>query len=251
MINIVIPTYKRAGKVQGYDYFETAKLIVSEKEKDEYSKYYDKDRIIIIPNKYEGNIAKKRNWILTNIKRPLLMIDDDVKYLINFEGKLANDKLNQNRKMNWKECMIMIVQGFNLAFDWGCKLWGINVNSDGRNYQQYKPFGLSQVILGPFQGHLEHDFKYDENMGTKEDYDLSLQILNKNRKILRINKYAYVCEHGDNKGGIVSMRSKDLEIEYCYRIMKKWGSNIIKYKIPPQKVSDLLNGRVNIPIDGV
>jgi len=34
--------------------------------------------------------------------------------------------------------------------------------------------------------------------------------------------------------------------------MKKWGTKIIKYEIPPKKMTDLLNAKhVNIPIKGV
>jgi hypothetical protein len=43
---------------------------------------------------------------------------------------------------------------------------------------------------------------------------MSLQQLRKYKKVLRLNKFHYLCEHGDNKGGIVSYRSKEKEIEY-------------------------------------
>ena len=114
------------------------------------------------------------------------------------------------------------------------------------------PFNLTNIILGPFQGHLEHDLVFDDRVGSKDDYDMSLQQLRKYKKILRFNKFSYDCRHGDNSGGIVSYRSTDKEIEYCKQIMKKWGSKIISYQLPPKKPTDLLNAkRVNIPIKGV
>lgn len=124
-------------------------------------------------------------------------------------------------------------------------------NTDGRNYQQYKPFSLTQVINGPFQGHLEHDCLYDERVGTKEDYDISLQLLRKHKKILRLNKFAYVCNHGTAEGGIVSWRTMKVETDSCRAIEKKWGRNIIKYSLNPKKMSDLLNGDMHVPIRGV
>jgi len=67
----------------------------------------------------------------------------------------------------------------------------------------------------------------------------------------QINKYSYVCKHGTNVGGWGSKRSKEREIEDCKAIMKKWGSKIIKYEIPPRCKNDLLNGRFRVPIKGV
>jgi hypothetical protein len=249
-LNIVIPTYKRAHHLPGRDYFTTAKYILPESQADDYAKVLPPERMIVIPDAADGNIARKRNWILKNISRPLLMIDDDVSCLIHSE-KGAHEKLRQHIKLAPHEAHDVIINGFNLAHQWGCVLWGINVNTDGRNYQQYKPFSLTQVVLGPFQGHLDHDLLCDERMGTKDDYDFSLQVLNKYRKILRLNKFAYDCDHGNNKGGIVSMRTMEIEREYNRRIMNKWGSYIIKYLENPKKMKDLLNGMVSVPIKGV
>jgi len=254
-INIVRPSFNRAGLVKGHDYFKGSKLVVPESQRDEYAKKYNSKRLIVIPDENDGNIAKKRNWILRNVERPLLMIDDDVSSMLMGEGKKikSNGEWKYNRQIILQQERVeeVIINGFNLANDWGCVLWGINQNEDGRNYQQYRPFSLTNVVLGPFMGHLKHDLYYDERMGTKDDYDMSLQVLNKYRKILRFNKFSLACSHGDNKGGIVGMRTQGKEIVYCEAIMKKWGKKIIKYKIPPKKMGDLLNGVTNIPIAGV
>lgn len=249
-LNIIIPSYKRAGQVAGYDYFKSARICIPGAQKDDYLKHYDTDRLIIIPNESDGNVARKRNWILRNISRPLLMVDDDVKGL-SMSEKGSRRRLKQNIALTPSQAQRVIMDGFNMAQQWRCVLWGVNVNTDGRNYQQYKPFSLTQMVLGPFQGHLQHDLYFDERMGTKDDYDFNLQALAKYRKILRLNKYAYDCLHGSNAGGIVSSRSQEREIKYCRAIMKKWGERVIKYRIPPRKMGDLLNGRVNVPISGV
>lgn len=254
-LNIVIPTYKRADKLPGKDYFKAAKYVLPESQRDDYAAVLPGKRMIVIPDKSDGSIGKKRNWILQNIERPLLMLDDDVKALTTTQGIYDSDgqfqKTNQKVRLTPEQAENVILNGFNLADQWGCKLWGLNVNTDGRNYQQYKPFSLTQMVLGPFQGHLEHNLTMDERVGTCDDYDFSLQMLQKYGKILRLNKYAYDCVHGDNSGGIVSMRTNEIEIEYCKAIMKKWGTKIIKYRIPPEKPGDVLNASINVPIKGV
>jgi hypothetical protein len=249
-LRIYVPTYKRAKFLLGKDYFKTAVYVLPESQRDEYFKVLPAERMIVIPDENDGNLCRKQNWMLRNLERPYLKIDDDVSKLVTHE-KGNRKKLKQQVPMTPRQAEKFIINAFNLAYEWGCKYWGIGVNTDGKNYQQYKPFSLTQPILGPFNGHLDHNVFYDERMPGKDDYDFSLQMLNKYKKILRFNKYSYVCKHADNSGGWVSIRSREREVNDCKAIMKKWGESIIKYRIPPRKKGDLLNGRIRVPIRGV
>lgn len=248
-MNVIIPSYKRSHDLKGKDYFFMAKYCVPESQKDEYIKEVGKDRIITLPDNEDGDIVKKRNWILKNIPRPLIMIDDDVKsigYIQSINNKPKQFTLEKEKLLEF------FTNSFVLCNDFNAKMWGMNQNSDPMSYRQYNPISLSNIVLGPFQGHLKHDLLFDKRVGTKDDYDMALQQLQKYKKVLRLNKFHYLCEHGDNKGGIVSYRSKEKEIEYCKQIMLKWGKKIIQYRIPPQKMTDLLNAKkVNVPIKGV
>ena len=252
-MNIVIPSYKRSYDLAGKDYFYTARYCVPESQKDDYANTVGSDRLVVIPDNRDGDIVKKRNWILENIERPLIMIDDDVKGIGYFESRNGTRNGDHLQKIMDPELFIEFCkQSFVVCEELGARMWGVNQNTDAMSYREYQPLSLSYTILGPFQGHLKHDLKFDERVGTKDDYDMSLQQLQKYHMIMRWNKYHYICAHGDNQGGIVSYRSKAREIEYCEAIMEKWGKKIIKYRIPPQKMTDLLNAKkVNIPIDGV
>jgi hypothetical protein len=252
-MNVIIPSYKRSHDLKGKDYFFMAKYCVPESQKKEYIEVVGKDRVITLPDCEDGDIVKKRNWILKNIERPLIMIDDDVSEIGYFESRTGKVDGNHSRKTMNKNLLIDFFEhNFNLANEFNCKMWGLAQNQDNRICKEFLPFNLTNIILGPFQGHLEHNLIFDNRVGTKDDYDMSLQQLRKFKKVLRLNKFHYLCEHGDNKGGIVSYRSKEKEIEYCKQIMLKWGKKIIQYKIPPTKITDLLNAKkVNIPIKGV
>lgn len=249
MINIIIPSYKRSHDLKGKDYFLMAKYCVPKSQYNDYLKVLPKERIITLPDDQDGDIVKKRNWILKNIKMPLIMIDDDVEKINYFESennKAISIELNKSKVLEF------FINSFNLCNELGCKMWGLNQNNDPISYRQYSPISLTNIILGPFQGHIDHNLLFDNRVGSKDDYDMALQQLQKYKKVLRLNKFNYKCEHGDNKGGIVSYRSKDKEIEYCKAIMMKWGKKIIEYRIPPLKISDLLNAKkVNVPIKGV
>ncbi len=255
-LSVVIPSYKRADSLAGYEYFTEAKYIIPESQYADYVKNRDKKRFIAIPDSEDGNIVKKRNWILKNIPRPLIMIDDDVTSLMMCDGSYDNyfkkhGKAKERIKLSPDEAMDVMISTANLAYQWGCPLFGFNLNTDGRNYQQYKPFTLTQPILGPCCGHLEHDLLYDPKMDLKEDYDISIQALNKYRKILRYNKFAVDADHKDNKGGCVSYRTLEREAAACKAIEKKWGTRIIHYNTAKGKYTSYLNGIVNVPIQGV
>lgn len=248
-MNIIIPSYKRSHDLKGKDYFSMAKYCIPESQKDDYLKVLSEDRIITLPDDQDGSITKKRNWILKNISRPLIMIDDDVKKISYWDDR----KNGYLRKDFPKEFLSELFEEFiSISEQIGVRMFGVSQNTDDRQYKEFQPFNLTNIILGPFQGHLDHDLIFDDRVGSKDDYDMSLQQLRKYKKVLRFNKYAYECEHGDNKGGIVSYRTKDKEVEYCKQIMLKWGKKIIQYRIPPRQMIDLLNAKkVNIPIKGV
>lgn len=253
-LNIIIPSYKRYDKLVGYDYFKTAKYVVPQSQYDLYIKGRDKDRFIAIQDDCDGNIVKKRNWILANIPRPLVMIDDDVDKIVMTEGGEYFKNYGRAKQMiplTPEQAEGILIECANLAYQLDCPMFGFNLNTDGRNYQEYKPFSLTQPILGPCCGHLEHDLLYDEKMDLKEDYDISIQALNKYRKILRMNKFAVNADHKDNKGGCVSYRTLEREEKACRAIERKWGTKIIHYNTQSGKYTSYLNGIVNIPINGV
>lgn len=255
-LNIVIPSYKRWDSLPGYDYFPSSKIVIPESQADLYIKKAGRDskRFIVIPDDADGMLTKKRNWILKNVPRPLVMLDDDVDKITMCEGGEYFKRYGRAKQcipLTSEQAEDVLRQIANLAYMWGCPMFGVNCNTDGRNYQQYKPFSLTQVINGPCQGHLEHDLLYDEKMELKEDYDMSLQMLNKYKKILRANKYAYNAKHGDNKGGSAAFRTMEREIEACKAIEKKWGTKLIHYNIDKGRYSGLLNGIMKVPIKGV
>lgn len=252
-MNVVIPSYKRADNLKGKDYFFMAKYCVPQSQMDEYKQVLGDERLICIPDDQDGNIVKKRNWILKNIPRPLVMIDDDVECIGYYENRKGQNDGNHRKKILPKEMINdFFVESFSMCQQFDFRMWGMSLNEDNRIYKEFLPFSLSKVSLGPFQGHLDHDIFFDEMMGTKEDYDMALNHLNQYRGIFRWNKFHYLCDHGDNQGGIVSFRTKEKETEYCKRIMIKWGKKIISYKIPATKMTDLLNAKkVNVPIKGV
>lgn len=251
MITVTIPSFKRWHTLPGLRYFERAVYVVPESQADAYADAgVPRRRLVTLPDDADGNIARKRNWILANFPRPLVMIDDDVSAIGYFERTGRKDGDHAPKRLEPADIERFLEHGFELAEGFDAPLWGLAQNPDNRIFREWVPFNLTQPILGPFQGHRAHELRFDERMGTKDDYDFALQALCRYRRVLRMNKFHYVADHGQNAGGIVSGRSMEIEQGYCRAIMAKWGQDVITYRIPPRKMQDLLNGRVRVPIQG-
>ncbi|MBL4760581.1 MAG: hypothetical protein JKY80_07000, partial [Mariprofundaceae bacterium] len=208
-INIVIPTYNRPQGLLGVRYFgQHAKWVLPESQQSSYWKVLNKEQMIIIPDKCDGNIGRKRNWILDNIPRPLIMIDDDVRHISTMQGRVADEDFTPYIKVDIEVFIEFIQQGFEVCDQFGAKMWGVAQKPDEREYREFIPLNMTKPVLGPFTGHLDHPLRYDEEMGSKDDYDMALQQLREYKKVIRLNYMAYDCDHGNNAGGIVSMRTQ-------------------------------------------
>lgn len=254
-IAVCCPSYKR-DEVKSFKFFgDILKVYVCE---TEYDRYVEKNKefekcFVKVPYGVQGNVARIRNYILDDNKDAdvCCIVDDDMAYIGYYEG-LELHKLG-------KDDIIPFIEKYTLLCDdFGFKMWGVNLNSDPQCYREYTPFSTTSVVLGPFSCYLKgNECRYDEKLPLKEDYDMSLQNLNKYRGILRINKYHYSCEQSTNKGGCAAIRNIEREKEQLNMLIQKWGSRIVKNDLTDRshssgKVKKIdYNPVVSVPIKGV
>lgn len=235
------PSFKRAETAITQKYLPFCKYVVAEFEADKYLE--KKHNIWIVPNDAQGSVSKIRNYILDNAEsKKIVMLDDDMTYI----GRWNQQKA---KKLSAIEVQEFCENGFILAESLGIKYWGINLLPDKGAYREYTPFSLKNTILGPFQAFNDLDLRYDVNLPLKEDYDLSLQVLNKYRKTLRFNAYHYSVKQHTNTGGCANYRTKQKEIDQFKLLQEKWGSDIVA-KDKQAKGFDI-NPIVKVPINGV
>ena len=215
---IVSPSYNRAESAQAQAYLPECQYVVHQFEKRAYQKA-GKD-VIAIPDRLRGNIARVRNWILDHYN-PVLMLDDDV---VRFQ------RWNRQKmvKLSSDEAMEFIEHAFMLAKELGARLWGMNLLVDKAAYREHTPFAFRSVVLAPCHGHIDNKCRYDETLTLKEDYDMSLQVLNRYRRTLRFNAYMYACDHFNTEGGCASYRTMARERSMFKRFQQKWGSDIVR-----------------------
>lgn len=246
---ILSPSYNRQNNCFTHKYIPSLKYVVSESQADAYLK--NKLPILVCPDSAQGNISRIRNWILDNFESDkLIMIDDDVSYIGVWFG-------NKSKKLKGDQAIDFMRYGFDMAEGFGVKYWGINIIADKGAYREYTPFSLNNVLLGPFGGFFK-DFepRYVERFALKEDYDLSIQALNKYRKILRINFAHYVCKQHTNMGGCATYRTIQKEKQLNNMLQEKWGSKIVRRDPGARKNQTKgttydINPIIKIPIRGI
>ena len=248
-MKIVIVSYKRADRVLTIANFKEGDCIIACNQSDalKYKGYYQGFEILEVPDIIEGNIARKRNWVLNKINDDVLFLDDDLEFI--GYNELTSEKYYQ--KLDRDELLHFIENGFAMAHEFGTVLWGVNVQKDPKFYREFTPFSMLSPVLGPFMGIVRNDLRFDENIDLKEDYDYFLQVVHKYHKVLRFNKYFYSAGHIDNLGGISLVRSQDHERICAERLVKKWGKSIVDIERKTQHGNETINPIIRVPIKGI
>lgn len=251
MNHVFSPSYKRANIACVHKIMPFVTYVVSEDEAEDYRKIHD--RVWSVPRTAQGSVSKIRNYILDNAgSEHVLMVDDDITAIKSFDGTKS-----KARKLNADEIEHVIEKGMVMCEDFGIRYWGLNIVADTGAYREYTPLGLTQFIGGPWQGHYKNELRYDENLPLKEDYDMTLQVLNKYRMNLRLNMYHYVCDQHGKPGGCATYRTVEKERKQNELFRKKWGSKIVRLDSGASKVNRKkeiaydINSVIKPPIKGV
>lgn len=251
---IYSPSYRRADLVITHHLLPRLTYVVAESEAEDYRKRGL--RVWAVPDKVQGNVARIRNYILDQAPtKRLMLVDDDIKRI----GRMSATS---------KKIVILapheiehhFAAAFQLCADGGFRFWGVNILPDRKAYKANTPFSFTSPILGPVQGFNNLDLRYDESLPLKEDYDLSLQVLNKYRRVLRINFLCYFCHQNEITGGCAANRTIEREKEQLRKLREKWGSRIVRIdrgsaaksnKNTTAKTVHDLNPIIKAPIPGV
>lgn len=242
----ISPSYGRAGRVSSDRFFPGLIYVVPESQAGSYEALSDLQggaSILSIPDKYDGNVARKRNWILREFAgRNLVMVDDD------YQG-IFRTITGQEVAVDLPRLEVLLLNGFAMAEDAGTPLWGINVQADPKFYREYTPITFLSPVLGPFLGisaDLPESLRFDEDLWLKEDYDFSLQVLRRFHRIVRLSMYHYRVDHHDLPGGTIGQRRWDEEVRQLVRLREKWGPEVVRFDLTRS-----VNPIVRPPLKGV
>ena len=221
-VKIFAPSYNRPEKSITQIKYPEVKLVVRESEAEEYIS--NGNDIVICPDTAQGNVSRIRNWILDNLYGDadcIIIVDDDCKYVGRW-SKQEKYKFNQEELLEFSESSSVLCK------ELGYKHWGVNCVTDKGAYMEHTPLGFLQYIGSPFSAHLkESQIRYDEDLPLKEDYDMTLQHIQKYGGSLRFNFAHYDVKQAEQSGGCASMRNMQKEKQQFFALQNKWGKDIV------------------------
>lgn len=234
-MKILVPSYKRANDCPTMEMIPSAQVVVPESQKEEYEANFP-DRVIAIPDKRDGSVAKKRNATLELVGEGELfwLLDDDLQQLIRLKSE-DNPDIEKTLFNHW-QCME----------DLGCDFGGFSVSSDPIKYREFAPFSMTKPSYGAVCLRRSH-LRYDEELKIYEDVDYFLQVMKHKRQCFRDNRFfmQFACnkdkENTTQAGGVEYQSEK--HDENLQKLLSRWG-DCIKIK----------NGKVNgvkIPVKGI
>lgn len=246
-IRFFVPSYRRPQRSITQRTYPFVTLIVAESEREDYEKAGN--RVMTCPDEVQGNVCRVRNWILRQNADAdcVVIVDDDCRAI----GRYARRGEGYVEKhLDADELLEFADHAVQLAQDAGVKLWGLNCVPDKQAYRESMPFSFVSYIGSPFTGHLKTDLFFDERLPLKEDYDLTLQHLNRHRRVLRFNGYYYYVKQAKQAGGCAAYRNLDREREQLELLQRKWGREIIRRDHGSKRSFDF-NPILKTPIKGV
>lgn len=244
---VAVASFNRAGRVTTQTVFPSGIVVVPKSQAKAYEKgqeWPDGWSVVAIPDDDDGNLSRKRNTIIDLYPdRDLVIVDDDYRYI----GQWQN---GVDVRCSPEQIDLMLTNGFQMARDVGTPFWGINVQVDRRFYREHAPFAFTSVVLGPFQAFvgelLPKDIRYDEKLWLKEDYDISLRVLHRFHKTVRLSRYHYSVDHHNEAGGQVGKRHMEEEYRQNEILERRWGSAVVKLQHHRS-----VNPIIKVPLKGI
>ena len=251
-ISINIPSYKKE-IVKTLKFLPSAKVWIDESEFEKYQRNNKGVNLISVKSGIQGNLCRIRNYIIDqefkNGADVVLLLDDDLNGL--YQYRFKNGFAYNRHKLDEDEIYQLLEKYSILCDDFGFKFWGVNPIAMPLAFRYFSPFSTVAYIGGPFQCILKgNDLRYDEKLHLKEDYDYTLQNLNKYRGALRVNSIFYECDQNESRGGCAVVRNIEKEKEQFLLLQNKWGGKIIKKDITTKKSYDI-NPIMKSPIKGI
>jgi hypothetical protein len=212
---------------------EVVFFVKDEKDKQEYINNGAKKVIV------SGSLMDSRNASLDycfSLNKICVQLSDDLEKIMvnNFTGKRTYDYVN----------VVDVLE--NIIPDFiSNKCYFAGFPPTNNPFFSLKEKEYNKFIVGDFILVKPNHLKFDNNLKLKEDYDYTLQHINKLNGTIRYGNYLNSFKHYSNKGGAVDYRTNILEQETINYLKKKWGDCI---KLNSKRKNEILLNKKSFEI---
>lgn len=238
-------------------------FIISAKRPQNVAQYLDLDPIWIVPEGEEAaykaagaeyvievgtypNLITARNFVLDLCQQEgieyCIQMDDDLEWVTMNRFHIFADPMVYPRFESWNKedgRKVPLREVFDtmaaVADNYNCAMVGIPPTDNdffARNYANFNSFLVGSLMLIRVS-----DLRFDPNLPLKEDYDFTLQNIEKFGNVVRLNKYIFHFTHYKNNGGCVNYRDEERENQVIAYLQKKWGSLIRRHHTRSNEVT--------------
>jgi hypothetical protein len=181
-------------------------------------------------NVYEtGNLMQSRNFALEhafNDNKICVQLSDDIKKIT------TNQNFGKKKTVTLEYAINDIVNKFIKVK--GVELLGVPPTDN--YFFANKLVVENKFCIGDMLFVKPNELRFDETLSLKEDYDYTLQHINKG-KVIRYQKYLFTFKHYSNKGGAVDIRNDKEEEKNIMILKSKWGDKI---RLNPKRKNEIL-----------
>lgn len=215
-MNIVIHTYGRPDTQKTWDKLpdkikKLTSLVVQERERLLYKGY----PIIVLPKKVRG-LSPTRQWLIDNNNgRKLCMMDDDI---TQFAVKTKDNKLVTASDSQIELMFIRFANILDNLAHCGVPYRQLNRIDYGVLYSECTR--MMSLLCYDTRMLKKYGCRFDRVM-LKQDFDMTLQLLEKGFKNRLLMRYAInVSSPQNNKGGVTEYRTDKANTEAAYRLQE-------------------------------
>jgi hypothetical protein len=172
-----------------------------------------------------GKLVESRNKIIEDAKT------FGKKYAVILEDDLTSLHIAANKKdkmvISISGAIELMVSRMENELRGRFKLAGVAPTANAFFYNPEEPISFTKFCIGSFMIiRTDCDLRFDNNLTLKEDYDYTLQHIQKYGGVVRCNDILANYQHYSNKGGVVGYRTTETEQQNINYLKKKWGQMI-------------------------
>jgi len=179
-----------------------------------------------------GSLMQSRNWALNHAFKDnniCVQLSDDIKSV----------KLNPH-VAGGKKDVVPIQLAINTMVEKlnavkGLRLLGVPPTANA--FFAKSPISKNTFCIGDALFVKPSEPRFDENLTLKEDYDFTLQHIERYGVTARYQRYLWEFQHYSNSGGAVSYRDDAREQKNINYLLRKWPNNL---RLNPKRKNEIL-----------